>query len=282
LGEFPEASAFEMTRDLRARGLSFRRPAVDGYLLHAASGGESNPKGLIQTDLPSEELSACFWAFSGEACCGSSIFNLHLMGIFLIGIAVVLGVALLIALAVGGLGVGIYNRLVALRNEYKNQFSQIDVQLKRRHDLIPNLVETAKGYMAHERGTLDEVTAARNGAAAVRQKAAADPSDPTAVQQVAAAEGVLTQSLGRLFAVAEAYPDLKANQNMLQVQGELTETENRISFARQAYNEAVRNFNTQREIFPNSVIAGMFNFAPASLFEITDPGEREVPKVSFT
>lgn len=204
------------------------------------------------------------------------------MGILLIGIAIVLGVLLLIVVVVGGLGVGIYNRLVALRNEYKNQFSQIDVQLKRRHDLIPNLVETAKGYMAHERGTLDEVVAARNGAAAARQKAAANPSDPNAVQQTAAAEGLLSQSLGRLFAVAEAYPDLKANQNMLQIQSELTDTENRISFARQAYNEAVRNFNTQREIFPNSFIAGMFNFAPASLFEITDPGEREVPKVSFS
>jgi len=204
------------------------------------------------------------------------------MGIFLIGLVVVLGVLLLIVLVVGGMGVGIYNRLVALRNEYKNQFSQIDVQLKRRHDLIPNLIETAKGYMAHERGTLDEVVAARNGAVAARQKAATNPSDPTAVQQVVVAEGVLSQSLGRLFAVAEAYPDLKANQNMLQIQNELTETENRISFARQAYNEAVRNFNTQREIFPNSLIAGIFNFAAATLFEISDPGDREVPKVSFT
>ncbi len=191
------------------------------------------------------------------------------------------GIVLLVALILGGIAVGIYNRLVTLRNEYKNQYAQIDVQLKRRHDLIPNLVETAKGYMAHERGTLDEVVAARNGAAAVRQQAATDPTDANAVQKVAAAEGVLTQSLGRLFAVAEAYPDLKANQTMLQLQGELTETENRVSFARQAYNESVRNYNTQREIFPNSLLAGIFNFAPASLFEITDPGEREVPKVSF-
>ena len=191
------------------------------------------------------------------------------------------GIVLLVALILGGIAVGIYNRLVTLRNEYKNQYAKIDVQLKRRHDLIPNLVETAKGYMAHERGTLDEVVAARNGAAAVRQQAATDPTDANAVQKVAAAEGVLTQSLGRLFAVAEAYPDLKANQTMLQLQGELTETENRVSFARQAYNESVRNYNTQREIFPNSLLAGIFNFAPASLFEITDPGEREVPKVSF-
>jgi LemA protein len=193
-----------------------------------------------------------------------------------------LGIVLLIVLILGGMGVGIYNRLVALRNEYKNQYAQIDVQLKRRHDLIPNLVETAKGYMAHERGTLDEVVAARNGASAARQQAAVDPTDANAIQKVAAAEGVLTQSLGRLFAVAEAYPDLKANQTMLQLQGELTDTENRVSIARQAYNEAVRNYNTQREIFPNSLLAGMFNFAPASLFEITDPGDREVPKVSFT
>lgn len=193
-----------------------------------------------------------------------------------------LGVVLLIVLVLGGMGVGIYNRLVALRNEYKNQYAQIDVQLKRRHDLIPNLVETAKGYMAHERGTLDEVVAARNGAVAARQQSAGDPTDPGAIQKMAAAEGVLTQSLGRLFAVAEAYPDLKANQTMLQLQSELTETENRVSLARQAYNESVRNYNTQREIFPNSLLAGMFNFAPATLFEITDPGDREVPKVSFT
>ncbi len=200
----------------------------------------------------------------------------------LVIVLVILGIFLLIVLVIAGMAVGIYNRLVALRNEYKNEFAQIDVQLKRRHDLIPNLVETAKGYMTHERGTLEAVTAARNGAVAARQQVAADPANPQAIAQVAAAEGVLSQSLGRLFAVAEAYPDLKANQNMLQLQGELTDTENRISLARQTYNEAVRNFNTQREIFPNSVIAGMFNFAPATLFEITDPGEREVPKVSFT
>ncbi|MCE0499132.1 MAG: LemA family protein [Methylacidiphilales bacterium] len=204
------------------------------------------------------------------------------MGTVLIAIVVVLGFVVLAVLVVGGFVAGIYNRLVTLRNEYKNQFAQIDVQLKRRHDLIPNLVETAKGYMAHERGTLDEVTAARNNAAAARQKAAADPANPNAVPQIAAAEGALTQSLGRLFAVAEAYPDLKANQTMLQLQGELTDTENRISFSRQTYNESVRNYNTQREIFPNSLIASLFNFTPATLFEITDAGEREAPKVSFS
>jgi len=199
----------------------------------------------------------------------------------LITVLLVLAILFGIVLMIGGFGVGIYNRLVTLRNEYKNQFAQIDVQLKRRHDLIPNLVETAKGYMAHERGTLDEVVAARNGAVAARQQASAAPTDPDAVKKVAAAEGVLTQSLGRLFAVAEAYPDLKANQNMLALQGELTNTENSISMAREAYNESVRNYNTQREVFPNSLLAGIFNFVPAALYEITDPGEREVPKVSF-
>ena len=200
----------------------------------------------------------------------------------LITVLLVLGIIFGLALMIGGFGVGIYNRLVALRNDFKNQYSQIDVQLKRRHDLIPNLVETAKGYMAHERGTLDEVVAARNGAVAARQQASGAPADPDAVKKVAAAEGVLTQSLGRLFAVAEAYPDLKANQNMLALQGELTNTENSISMSREAYNESVRNYNTQREVFPNSLLAGIFNFAPAALYEITDPGDREVPKVSFT
>ncbi len=204
------------------------------------------------------------------------------MGPLLIGVLLFLGFGVLIVLALGGMAVGIYNRLVALRNEFKNQFAQIDVQLKRRHDLIPNLVETAKGYMAHERGTLDEVVAARNGAVNARQQAQSDPSDPAAVQKVVAAEGALTQSLGRLFAVAEAYPNLKANETMLQLQSQLTETENAISQARQGYNESVRVYNTQREIFPNSLIAGMFNFAPASLYEIAEPGDREVPKVSFT
>src|SRR5271156_4157043 len=203
------------------------------------------------------------------------------MGPVLIGVLLFFAAIFVGVLVIGGIAVGIYNRLVALRNDFKNQFAQIDVQLKRRHDLIPNLVETAKGYMAHERGTLDEVVAARNGAVAARQQAATDPTDAGAVQKVVAAEGVLTQSLGRLFAVAEAYPNLKANETMLQLQNELTDTENRISLARQAYNESVRNYNTQREIFPNSMVAGIFNFAPASLYEIADAGDREVPKVSF-
>ena len=201
---------------------------------------------------------------------------------FLLVVLLIVAVGVVLILVVGGMGVGIYNRLIALRNEFKNQFAQIDVQLKRRHDLIPNLLETAKGYMAHERGTLEEVVAARNGAVEARRQATADPTDPAAMQKMVAAEGVLTQSLGRLFAVAEAYPDLKANQTMLQLQNELTDTENRIALARQSYNESVRSYNTQREIFPNSILAGMFNFAPATLYEIVDPGDREVPKISFT
>jgi len=200
------------------------------------------------------------------------------MGTLLFGVLIVLGLIVLVVVIVGGMGIGIYNRLVTLRNDFKNQYAQIDVQLKRRHDLV----ETANGYMAHERGTLDEVVAARNGAVSARQQAAVDPTDAAAVQKVAAAEGVLTQSLGRLFAVAEAYPNLKANETMLQLQNQLTDTENQVSLSRQAYNDSVRNYNTQREIFPNSLIAGIFNFSPASLYEITDPGEREVPKVSFT
>jgi len=203
------------------------------------------------------------------------------MGPLLIGVLLLLGIVVLIVLVLGGMGVGIYNRLVTLRNEFKNLFAQIDVLLKRRHDLIPNLVETAKGYMAHERGTLDEVVAARDGAVAAQQQAMVDPSDPNAVQKIVAAEGVLTQSLGRLFAVAEAYPNLKANETMLQLQNQLTETENQISLARQAYNESVRNYNTQREIFPNSLLAGIFNFTPAGLYEIADPSDRDVPRVSF-
>jgi len=218
-----------------------------------------------------------------EALRALGVFRLNrIMGSLLIGVLLFLGLIVVVVLIVAGYGVSIYNGLVTLRNDYKNQFAQIDVQLKRRHDLIPNLVETAKGYMAHERGTLDEVVAARSGAVSAGQQAAANPADAGAVQKVAAAEGALTQSLGRLFAVVEAYPDLKANQTMLQLQSQLTDTENMISQARQSYNNSVQNYNTQREIFPNSLLAGIFNFAPASLYEIADAGDREVPKVSFT
>ncbi len=177
--------------------------------------------------------------------------------------------------------VGIYNRLVALRNRFRNAFAQIDVQLKRRYDLIPNLVETAKGYMKHERETLEAVINARNQAASAGQAAAQNPGDPSAMQSLGRAEGQLTGALGRLFALSESYPDLKANQNMLALQEELTSTENKVAFSRQAYNDAVTTYNTQRETFPTVIFAGMFNFQPANLFEIEEPGQREAPKVSF-
>jgi LemA protein len=177
--------------------------------------------------------------------------------------------------------IGIYNKLVALRNRFKNAFAQIDVQLKRRYDLIPNLVEVAKGYMKHERETLEAVIQARNQAANAGQKAAQNPGDPTAMKSLGAAEGQLSGALGRLFALSENYPDLKANQNMLSLQEELTSTENKVAFSRQAYNDAVMSYNTARETFPNVVFAGMFNFQQADLFEIEEPQQREAPKVSF-
>jgi LemA protein len=178
--------------------------------------------------------------------------------------------------------VSIYNRLVGGRNAFKNAFAQIDVQLTRRHDLIPNLVETAKGYMKHERETLEAVITARNQAVSGLKSAAANPDNPAAVQQLAGAENALSGALGRMFALAEAYPDLKANQNMMQLSEELTSTENKVAFARQAYNDAVMNYNNSREMFPNSVIASMFAFAPAQLLEIESPEKRAVPQVRFT
>jgi len=177
--------------------------------------------------------------------------------------------------------VGQYNGLVKLRNQFKNAFAQIDVQLKRRYDLIPNLVETAKGYMKHERETLENVIKARNMASSAREQASADPSDPMAMQQLAKAEAGLGGVLGRLFALSESYPDLKANQNMMQLTEELTSTENKISFARQSYNDSVMVYNNKREMFPSNIIAGMFSFAAAALFEVENEEEREVVKVSF-
>lgn len=177
--------------------------------------------------------------------------------------------------------VTVYNRLINLRNRFKNAFAQIDVQLKRRYDLIPNLVETSKGYIKHERGTLEAVTAARNQASSAVQKAAADPANVTAMQGLMGAEATLTGALGRLFAVVEAYPDLKANQNMMQLMEELSSTENKVSFARQAYNDSVMVYNTTRESFPDMLIANPFGFTAAQLFEITAPTEREAPKVTF-
>ncbi len=190
-----------------------------------------------------------------------------------------IGLALIVALAL--FAVVIYNRLVAARNRYKNAFAQIDVQLTRRHDLIPNLVETAKGYRAHERETLEAVVQARNAAVSGLKAAAADPGSPDAMQQLGGAENQLTQTLGRLFALSESYPDLKANQNMMQLSEELASTENRVAFARQAYNDAVMAYNNKREVVPNNFIAGMFNFGPAQLLEIEDKSMREAPKVSF-
>jgi LemA protein len=196
----------------------------------------------------------------------------------MITLIVVLAVVVVLALIL----VGIYNRLVALRNRFRNAFAQIDVQLKRRYDLIPNLVETAKGYIKHERETLEAVTAARNQASSAIQKASANPGDASAMQGLIGAETALTGALGRLFAVVERYPDLKANQTMAQLMEELTSTENKVAFARQSYNDAVMTYNTSRETFPNVMVAGMFGFAPAELFEIKVAGEREAPKVSFT
>lgn len=188
-------------------------------------------------------------------------------------LAVIVGLALW--------AVGIYNGLVMARNAYKNAFAQIDVQLKRRYDLIPNLVETAKAYLAHERETLEAVVKARNIAVAAASTAAADPADPNAMRSLVSAEAGLGGALSRLLAVSERYPDLKANQNMMQLTEELTSTENKIAFARQAYNDAVMAYNTKREVFPNVIFAGAFGFQPAELFKIEDPTERNAPKVSF-
>ena len=177
--------------------------------------------------------------------------------------------------------ISIYNRLVAGRNRFKNAFAQIDVQLTRRHDLIPNLVETAKGYMSHERETLEAVINARNTAVAGLKNAAKDPSDPEAMKNLAQAEQGLSGALGRLFALSEAYPDLKANENMMQLSEELTTTENKVAFARQAYNDSVMQYNTLRESFPNNFFASWFSFAAAELLEIEDEAKRATPQVSF-
>ncbi|MGK7905754.1 MAG: LemA family protein [Synechococcus sp.] len=179
------------------------------------------------------------------------------------------------------IAVNAYNNLVLSRNRYENAYSQIDVQLRRRHDLIPNLVETVKGYMKHERETLEAVISARNMAVSAGARAAQAPSDPRAIQQLGQAEAALTGMLGRLFALSESYPDLKADASMAQLSEELRSTENRIAFARQSFNDSVTVYNTQREIFPNSIISGMFNFAKAQLLEESAPEVKAVPQVSF-
>ena len=178
--------------------------------------------------------------------------------------------------------IGIYNRLVNERNRVRNAFAQIDVQLTRRHDLIPNLVEAVKGYMKHERETLEDVIKARNTAVSALDAAKVDPANAAAIQELGASEGALGSILGRLFALAEAYPDLKANENMLQFQEELTTTENKVAFSRQAFNDAVMNYNNTVENFPNNLIANAFSFEQASFLEIESEEKREVPDVSFT
>jgi LemA protein len=190
---------------------------------------------------------------------------------------IILGVVVVAVLVV----VAIYNRLVVLRNRFKNAFAQIDVQLQRRHDLIPNLVESAKAYLTHEKSTLENVIAARNQAVSARGAAAANPADATAMQGLLGAESQLTGAMGRLFAVMESYPNLKADQTIAKLMEELSSTENRVAFARQAYNDSVMEYNTTRETFPNIVFAGPFGFQPAVLFDITNPADREAPKVSF-
>ena len=191
-------------------------------------------------------------------------------------------ILLAIIVVIGFMVVGIYNGLVTARNGYKNAFSQIDVQLQRRYDLIPNLVETAKAYMQHERQTLEAVTAARGAAVSGLAAAKANPGDPGAMQQLAAGENQLTQTLGRLLMVSESYPDLKANQNMMQLSEELSSTENKIAFARQAYNDGVMFYNNKREVFPSSILANMFNFTPATPWEVESAAVRAAPKVSFS
>ena len=199
------------------------------------------------------------------------------------GLAVIIAIIVLVVV-VGFIGFFIsgYNKLVTLRNRYKNAYAQIDVQLKRRYDLIPNLVETAKGYIKHERETLEAVTQARNIAYAAAKAAAANPGDANAMKSLGTAETGLAGTLSRLMMVSEAYPDLKANQNMMQLTEELTSTENKISFARQAYNDSVMVYNTDREVFPSNLIAGMFNFTGAELFVVEKPEQKEAPKVSFS
>ena len=189
---------------------------------------------------------------------------------------VILGVVVLLAFY----GIGQYNGLVKLRNRFRNAFAQIDVQLKRRHDLIPNLVETAKAYLTHERDTLEAVIKARNAAEAARE--GLSPDNAAGMEKLMAAEGGLGSVMGRLFALSESYPDLKANENMNQLSEELTSTENKVAYARQGYNDSVMVYNTKREVFPSNIIAGMFNFNAGVLFEVTDESEREVVKVDFS
>ena len=194
---------------------------------------------------------------------------------------IVLGIAFLVFVVFAMWVMGVYNSLVKLRNRFENAFSQIDVQLKRRFDLIPNLVNVVKGYMAHEKETLEAVIQARSAAMNAASAAAENPGDAVSMGNLSNADSQLNGALGRLMMVAESYPDLKANENMLALQEELTSTENKVSFARQSYNDAVTNYNTQRELFPSNTIAGIFNFGPAELYEVEEKAERDAPKVEF-
>jgi len=199
-----------------------------------------------------------------------------------IGVGLIIAIVLLVVVvSLVGFVIGVYNKLVTMRNRYKNAYAQIDVQLKRRYDLIPNLVEIAKGYIKHERETLENVTKARNIAYVASQAAAANPGDASAMKGLVSAESGLAGTLSRLMMVSEQYPDLKANQNMMQLTEELTSTENKISFARQAYNDSVMVYNTDREVFPSNLVAGMFNFAAAELFVVDKPEQKDAPKVQF-
>lgn len=192
------------------------------------------------------------------------------------------GLLFLFLLMIGGYAINKYNSLVQLENRYENAYSQIDVQLKRRYDLIPNLVETVKGYLDHERETLEAVTKARNQAMEANEKASSNPGDPGAMQSLNAAESMLSSSLGRLMLVAEDYPELKANESVNQLMEELRTTENKVAFARQAYNDAVTSYNTERESFPTVIVANMFNYNEAELFEVDIAEERQAPDVSFS
>jgi LemA protein len=194
------------------------------------------------------------------------------------GLIIAAGVIIVLVLLL----ISVYNGLVTARNAFKNAFAQIDVQLQRRNDLIPNLVETAKGYIKHERETREAVIQARNSAVSGLKAASANPGDAAALKQLSGAENQLTGALGRLFALSEAYPDLKANQTMMQLSEQLTSTENKVAFSRQAYNDSVMSYNNRREVFPNNLLSGMFGFQAAQLLEVTKPEAREAPKVSFT
>jgi len=236
-------------------------------------------RGMIRTSLPVFEKSDRSHV-RGEPRPTSDINAERTTMGFLIG----LGIAAIVLVAVIIILIGIYNKLVAFKNRYENAFAQIEVQLKRRYDLIPNLVETAKGYMSHERETLEAVISARNQAATGLSNAARNPGDPEAMKSLAGAEGALTGAMGRLFAVMEAYPDLKANQNMLALQEEITATENRVAFSRQAFNDAVTTYNTYRQTFPPVIVAPMFGHAAnAALLEFADSAQMQAaPKVSFS